>query len=95
VERRAVSLTFALGFERAQLGLADLVVAKIENGLFIVALDRKNFFEHGLKPVVLALGKLDVFLEEIDVGVELDLNEVWRLDGFLDCSEVDAFRISF
>jgi len=34
-------------------------------------------------------------LEKIDVRVELNLNEVWRLDGFLDCSEVDAFRISF
>jgi len=34
-------------------------------------------------------------LEKIDVGVELNLNEVWRLNGFLDGSEVDAFRISF
>jgi hypothetical protein len=25
----------------------------------------------------------------------LDLDEVWRLDSFLDGSEVDAFRISF
>jgi len=25
----------------------------------------------------------------------LNLNEVWRLNGFLDGSEVDAFRISF
>jgi len=34
-------------------------------------------------------------LEKIDVGVELNLNQVWRLDSFLNCSEVDAFRISF
>jgi hypothetical protein len=45
--------------------------------------------------VVLPFGKRDVFLEEIDVRVELNFNEVWRLDGFLNCSEVDAFRISF
>ena len=70
-------------------------MAEIENGFFVIALDRKNFFEDGLESVVLALGKGHVFLKKIDVGVELNLNEVWRLDGFLDCSEVDAFRISF
>ena len=70
-------------------------MAEIEDGLFVVALDRKNFFKNGLETVVLALGKRNVFLEKIDVRVELNLNEVWRLDGFLNCSEVDAFRISF
>ena len=95
VERRAVSLTLALRFERGQLRLADFVMAEIEDGFFVVALNRENFPENGLEPVVLALGKWNVFLEKIDVGVELNLNQVWRLDGFLDCSEVDAFRISF
>ena len=70
-------------------------MAEIEHRFLVIALDWENFFEDGLKAVVLPFGKLDVFLEEIDVRVELNLNEVWRLDGFLDCSEVDAFRISF
>ena len=70
-------------------------MAEIEDCFLVIALDWENFFEDGLKAVVLAFGKLDVFLEEIDVRVELNLNEVWRLDGFLDCSEVDTFRISF
>jgi hypothetical protein len=70
-------------------------MAEIEDCLFVIALDWENFLENGLEAVVLSFGKWDVFLEKIDVGVELNLNEVWRLDGFLDCSEVDAFRISF
>ncbi len=55
VERRAVGLAFALRFERAQLGLADFVMAEIEDGFFVVALDWKNFFENGLKAVVFPL----------------------------------------
>ena len=70
-------------------------MAKIENGLLVVAFDRKNFFENCLETVVFPFREWNVFLEKIDVGVELNLNEVWRLNGFLDGSEVDAFRISF
>ena len=44
------------------------------------------------KPVFLRLLRRHVLLEELDVGVELDLDEVWRLDAFLDVSEVDTFR---
>src|SRR5262249_46424581 len=95
VKRRAISLAFALRFEGGQLRFANLVVAKIQNRFLVVALDWKNFFENRLKAMILAFGKRDVFLEEIDVRVELDFNEVWKLDSFLDCSEVDAFRISF
>jgi hypothetical protein len=67
-------------------------MTEIENSFLVVALNRKNLFENSLEPVVFALGKRDVLLEEIDVRVELDLNEIWRLDRFIDGSEVDAFR---
>src|SRR5687767_13584324 len=92
VERRAVRLAFPLGFERRQLRFADLVMAEIERGFFIVALDRKHFLEHRLEAGILSLGKRDVFLEEVDVGIELNLDEVWGLDALLDGSEVDTIR---
>jgi hypothetical protein len=57
VQRRAVSLAFALRLERAQLRLADLVMAEIERRLFVVALDRENFLENGLQAGHFPLGK--------------------------------------
>src|SRR5204863_976457 len=62
VERCAVGLALALGLERGQLWFADFVMAEIENGFFVVALDRKYFFENGLKTGSFALGKRDIFL---------------------------------
>ncbi len=92
MERRAERLAFALCLERRQFRFADFVVAEIERRFFIVALDRKHFLEDRLEAGILPLGKRHVFLEEIDVGIELNLDEVWRLDAFLDGSEVDTFR---
>ena len=77
VERRAEGLAFALRLERAQLRFADFVVAEIERRLFVVALDRENFLEDGLQAGVLPLGRRNVLLQEIDVGIELNLDQVW------------------
>ena len=53
VQRRAVGLPFALRLEGGQLRLADVVMTKSSVTLFVVALDRKNFPEHGLEAGVL------------------------------------------
>jgi hypothetical protein len=70
-------------------------MAEIEGRFFVVAFDRKDLLEHGLETGILPFGKRDVFLEEIDVGIELNLNQVWRLDALLDGSEVDTFRHNY
>jgi len=70
---------------------ADLVMRKIEGRLFIVALDREHFLEHRLASGNFPLRERTSFLEKIDVRVELNLDKVWRLDAFLDGSEVDTF----
>src|SRR5262249_48025975 len=67
VQRRTVGLPFALRFKWRQFWFTDIVVAKIKNGFFIVAFDRENFLENSLKPLILALRILDVFLKKIDV----------------------------
>ena len=86
MERRAEGLAFALRFEGAQLRLADFVMAEIERRLFVVALDRENFLEDGLQAGILPLGERNVFLEKVDVGIELNLDQVWRLDRLLEWS---------
>ena len=84
IERRAEGLAFALRFERGQLRLADFVMAEIEGRLLVVALDREDFLEHGLEAGVLPLRRGHVLLQELHVGIELDLDQVWRLDDFLE-----------
>ena len=65
-------------------------MAKSSIDFFVVALDRENFLENGLQTGVLALGRRNVLLQKIDVGIELDLDQVWRLDRLFDGSEVDT-----
>src|SRR4029077_412505 len=94
VQRRAVGLPFALRFKRRQFWFTDIVMAEIKDRLLIVAFDRENFLENSLKPLIFALRIRDVFLKKIDVRICLNLNEVGRFDGFLNTSEVNAFRHS-
>src|SRR3982751_6283933 len=65
VQRCAVGLPFALRFQWRQFWLADIVMAKIKNGLLIVTFDRKNFPENSLKPLIFAFRILAVFLKKI------------------------------
>ncbi len=94
VERGAEGLAFTLRFERAQFRLADFVLAEIESRLFVVALDRENFLEHGLETGVLPLARRDVFLQKIDVGIELNLDQVRWLNRLFDFAEVDTLYCS-
>ena len=94
MERRAKCLAFTLRLERAQFRLADFIMAEIERRLFVVALDRENFLENGLQTGVFPLARRDVFLQEIDVGVELNLDQVRRLDRLFNGSEVDTLCCS-
>src|SRR5438067_5454585 len=95
VKGRAVGLALPLRLERRQFRFADFVMAEIERRLFIVALDRKHLLEHRLEAGILPFGKRDILLEEIDIRVELNLDEVRRLDALLDGSEVDTFRHNY
>src|SRR4029434_5681873 len=90
VQWRAVGLAFALRLKRGQLWLADFVMTEIERSFLIIALDRENFLEHGLQAVVFAFVKRHVFLQEIDVRIELNFNEIWRLNAFLNTAEMNT-----
>jgi hypothetical protein len=66
-------------------------MTKIEDRFFVVALDRKNFLKNRLQSGHFPFRGRDVFLQKIDVRVELNLNQIRGLDAFLDGSEVDTF----
>jgi len=95
IERRGIGLALALALERAELGLADLIIAKLELDLLVVAFDGENLGENGLESLVLALGLGYVLLEKIAVGVKLDLDQVRRLDGLGQTSKIDPLSRGF
>ena len=94
VERRTKCLAFTLRLEGAQFRLANFILAEIKRRLFVVAFDRKNLLENGLQTGVFPLVRRDVFLQKIDVGVELNLDQVRRLDRLFNGPEVDTLCCS-
>src|SRR5437899_3930951 len=90
MQRRAESLPFTLRFQGAQFWLADLVMTEIEGGLFVIALDRENLLEDSLQAIILAFGQRHVFLQKVDVRVQLNFDEIWRLNALFDSSEMNA-----
>jgi len=45
--------------------------------------------------VVFSLCKRNVFLEKLNIRVDLDLNQIGRFNAFFNTSEVNPFRVSF
>src|SRR5438874_1468555 len=88
--RKVVAKNFRRRFQCSQFWLADLVMTKIQRRLFVVTLDRENFLEDSLQAIVLAFGQRHVFLQKIDVRVQLNLDEIWRLNALFDGSEMNA-----
>ena len=52
---RTVGLSLALGLERTQFWLADLIMTEIEHRFFIIAFDRKDLFENSLESLIFSL----------------------------------------
>ena len=92
VERRAVGQAFAQAFQPVELGRANLVGIIVQHALAIVALDGKHFAEDGFQA-----GMFEAFfgrrigLQELPVGVGLQLDHVRRHDNLFDFAEVDTF----
>ena len=67
VQRGAVCLSFALGFQCGQFRLANVIMTEIEYRFLVIALDRKNFLKNSLKTLIFPFGIRDVLLEKIYV----------------------------
>jgi hypothetical protein len=75
-----------------EFGLANFVVREVEHGLIVIRLDGEDLFENTLKADDRAFGGRHLLLEELRIGVELDLDEIGGIDDFLEFSEVKTFR---
>jgi hypothetical protein len=65
-------------------------MAEIQRRFLVVALDRENFPEHSLQAGVLPFIERHVLLQEIDVRVQLNFDEIWRLNAFFDTAEMNT-----
>ncbi len=92
VERGAEGLPVAKRFEGGLLGLADFVLHEVERELLVVALDRKDLAEDRLQAGRDATLRRDLLLEELPIGVQLDLDQVRGLDGLLDLAKIQTFK---
>src|SRR5215475_13873308 len=72
------------------LGIAEVVAVELQRGVPVVVLDREHRLEDRLQPVLLPPLGGDVLLEELLVGLLLDLDEVRDLDDRRDLAEVLA-----
>ena len=94
VERHGVGGALAEALDLGALGLADRVGDVLERQALVVGIDREDLLEDGLEAEGLALLLGRVLLEVLQVGADLQLNEVGRLDDFAEFAEVDAFGVS-
>ena len=94
VQRCAEGQALADAVEPAELGVADFKSRIFQDGLSVVAFDGENLIKDGLQSKIFALGRRDLRLQELDVGVDLDFDQVGRRERLFDLTEVDSFCLS-
>ena len=92
IERRTEGFTITERLKGGELGLAHLILGKIQGEFLIVALDREDLAENRLQACRDACIGLDILLEEFLVGIELHLDQVGRLDRLLDLAKIHTFK---
>jgi hypothetical protein len=93
VERHRVGDALAEALELGVLRVAEIVGNVLERQPLVIAQDREHLAEHGLEALGLALLLGNALLQEVEIGRDLNLDEVRRLDDFAKLAEVDAFRV--
>jgi hypothetical protein len=90
VEWNGVGNAFADTLDLGVLGLAEGVGHVLEDETAVVRFNRENLAKNGFKTLGLALLVGNAFLQKVQVGRDLNLDEIRRLDDFSEFTEVDA-----
>ena len=91
IERHRIGDAFAEALDLGVLGITDRVGNVLEDEALVVGRDREDFAEDGLQAVRLALALRHLFLQILQIGVDLNLDEIRRLDDFAELTEILAF----
>ena len=91
VERLRVRLALAQRLLVRELRRLELVLHEVQHVAAVERLDREDFVEDRLEALLLALRGRHVLLEEVVVGLRLDLDQVRRVVHVLQTAEYLAF----
>ena len=94
VERHRVGDALAQALQLVVLRVAERVGDVFERQALIVGLDGEHLAEDRLQALRLALLLGRALLQEVEVGRDLNLDEIRRLQDFAKFAEVDAFGVS-
>src|SRR5690606_10813797 len=89
-QRGAVAHATGAALALVEGRLAELVADVLQRGVAVVAADREHRLERGVQAAVGALGGVDVFLQELAVGIDLDRQQEGDLQDRLALAEVLA-----
>ena len=76
------------------LRVADRVGDVFEHEPSIVRLDGKHFAEHGLETLGFPLLVGHTLLQVVEIGIDLNLDQIRRRNDFFELTEIDAFGVS-
>src|SRR5690606_12460942 len=89
-QRGAVAQAAVAALALVEHRLAELVADVFQRGVAAVAADREHRLQRGVQALVLALGGVDVLLQELAVGVDLDGEQERHLEDRTALAEVLA-----
>ena len=93
IERHGISNPLPEALQLVALGVTKIIGNVLERQALVVAKNRKHLTENGLKALRLALLFGNALLQKVQIGRNLNLDEVRRLDDFAELAEVNAFRV--
>ncbi len=94
-QRRAVAHAALAALALVEHRLAQLVAHVLQGGIAAVAGDREHRLQRGVQAVVGALGRVNVLLQELAVGVDLDGEQERHLEDRALLAEILADALFF
>ena len=90
MQRRTEGLPLPLALQCRHFWFTNVVTDKIQDYFIVITLDRKHLPEDSLQSHILSPARRNVLLQKFHIGIELDFNQIGRLNGLFDFSEVNA-----
>jgi hypothetical protein len=94
-QRGAVGEATVAAFALVERRLTELVADVFQRGIAAVADDREHRLQRCMQALVIALGRLDVFLQELAVGINLDREQERNFENRPALAEVLADALLF
>ena len=88
MQRGGIGFAVLQAVNQRVLRVSDLIMAEIQDVLAVMAFNRKNFLDDFLKPQDFPRIRGRGRLQELSVGLKLDVNQIWNIQDILQLSEI-------